>query len=179
MMAALVSTPTDLQIMEAIQSWVMTVTGLDIDHVVQAFGNRVPEPVGPWAMISSVSRKALFIPTSTYINANPIEMETVAQGYDCIYQIDCYGNGAADLAFMLQTMFRSEVTGAVFEVNDFEIEPLFCDDATHTPLVNEESQYEERWILRPHFHIVISVGTPMQFMSNAAVGIVSVETLPR
>jgi len=54
----------------------------------------------------------------------------------------------------MQTLFRSYPTASFFEAwgmaNGFTIDPLYTDDATHTAIVNEESQYEERWTIKPH-----------------------------
>ena len=177
-MAGFVNVPTDLQILEAVQSWVMTVTGLDINHVVQAHDNRVPEPLGGWAMVSHLSRKAIATPVSSY----PSNTETVTQSFDYAFQLDCYGNGASDLAFVLQTLFRSDVTSGFFatfgQANGFAISPLYCDDATHNAFINGENQFEERWILRPHFNVAVSVATPQQFLMTPTINIHSILTKP-
>ena len=173
------TSPTDLQIMVAIQAWVMAATGLDLDHVIQAHDNRVPEPLGGWAMLSHISRKVVATPSSNFGTVSGTE--TVTQGYDYTFQADLYGSTASDLALTLQSMFRSDLTTAFFEAYGpgLMIEPLYCEDATHNALVNEENQFEERWILRPHFNVAISVAASQQFMTTAAVGLINVETLPR
>jgi hypothetical protein len=177
----LVNTPIDQSVEAAIQAWIMSVTGLPILDVIPAHDNRVPPPGTPFIVVSHLARKAYELPSSTY---DGVSTETLSMGLDYTYQIDCYGIPASDWALTLQTVFRSDQTAYFFEAwglaNGFTIDPLYMDDAMHMAITNGEDQYEERWILKPHFCVVFSIATAQQFMNNVVVGTINVQaTYPR
>jgi hypothetical protein len=177
-MTGLANLPVDQSVMAAIQAWVMSVTGLDILHVIPAHDNRVPPPGTPFIIVSHLSRKSYEVPGSSYNGTT--QVDTISTGLDYVFQIDSYGINASDWALTMQTLFRSYPTASFFEAwgiaNGFTIDPLYTDDATHTAIVNEESQYEERWTIKPHFCVVFSVATPMQSMTQTPhPGIINVQ----
>ena len=170
------NSPLDQSIEAAVQAWVMSMLGLDILHVIPAHDNRVPPPGTPFVMVSHLLRRQYETAGSTY---DGVSTETVSMGLDYSFQIDSYGVNAADWAMIMQVLFKSGPTAAFFEAwgqsNSFTIDPMFCDDATHMPIVNEEEQYEERWTLKPHFCVLLSVATPQQFMTEFNVNLINVQ----
>ena len=177
----LVNTPIDQSVLAAIQAWIMSITGLSIQDVIPAHDNRVPPPGTPFIIVSHLSRKAYEVPLSTW---DGVSTETTSVGLDYTFQIDSYGDGASDWALIMQTVFRSDQTASFFEAwglaNNFTIDPLYTDDAMHMAIVNDESQYEERWMQKMHFAVVFSVTAAQQFMNQVVVGSINVQaTYPR
>jgi len=185
-MMTLVNSPQDLAIISAIQAWIMDVLPLDISHVIEAHDNSVAMPSDPFIIMSHIRRTPLGLPTqaSTDTGSNTTSTTTVTQSINYEWQLDCYGAQASDYIMVLHVLSRSGATSEWFEeygsTNGITIDPLYADDPTHTAIVNDEDQYEERWTLRMRFNVVINVAAPVGFMSSAKIKpLINVSTLPR
>ena len=170
-----VNTPNENSIAAALQAWIMTALPLDIDHVVQAHDNRVPPPGDPFIIISHLTRTPLSTPWITYTDTeNPTtESATTNLSIDYKYQIDCYGQQAADYSMILHVLLRSDTTSEWFSgygsANGFSIDTLYADDPTHTAITNSEAQFEERWTLRIRLNVTEQISTSAAFMDDAQI----------
>lgn len=178
--------PDELAIVSTLQAWVMTVLPLDLNHVIQANDNSVPQPSDPFIAMTPLRRTPLSTPWLTYTDTDNVntESETTNLSIEYEYQLDCYGPQAADYIMVLHVLLRSEATSEWFTTygaaNGLTIDTFYTSDPTHTPITNEENQYEERWTLRLTLNVVLAISTPINFMSTATISpLVNVSTLPR
>lgn len=184
-MTLYVSSPNDTDVMSALQSWVMLVTGLPLAAVIPAYDNFVAPPLDPFIVLSRVSRTPNSTPWLTYndTGVQTTENEITNLSIDYKYQIDCYGSAAADLVMIMHVLLRSDATSEWFSnyglTNGLTVDTFYADDPTHTAITNEENQYEERWTLRVRLNVVVQIATPVNFMSSAKVGLTNASTLPR
>ena len=184
-MAFYVNSPTELQIMSALQSWIMEVLTLDINHVVAGYQNIASQPMSDYVIISKLSMVPLSTPWIAYTDTKNLatEIETTSISMECIYQIDCYGPNAADHIMILFTLLRSDATSEWFtaynSANGITLDTFYTENPTRSVLTNEEAQYEDHWLLRMRLDVVQQVSTSVNFMDSAIVKpIINVHTLP-
>lgn len=171
-----------LSVFSVMQAWLMALTGLDINHVIQGRQNGEPLPVGPFINMTQVQQKGLSTFNATYNVAS--SAESVNMAFDTVIQCDCYGSNAGDMATMISTMFASEQACDFFDsyvaTNGMSaIEPLYADDPISMAFTNEEQQYEGRFLVKCHINVTNAVTLSMQFMASAIIDTVNVSTTPR
>jgi hypothetical protein len=106
--------------------------------------------------------------------------KTVEQGAEVVVQLDFHtaDNTASDLAQTVSTLLRDP-----FGVDFFAglvgagsgVVPLYADDPRYMPFINENQQYEWRWVLEAHFQVNQIVVVPRQYADAIAVELVSVD----
>jgi hypothetical protein len=84
-------------------------------------------------------------------------------GTKMVVQLDIHGPNSGNNVRLIDTLFRSEVGTASFESSGLAIDPLYCDDAKQMPFVNDQQQYEDRWVMEACLQFNAVVGTPQQF----------------
>lgn len=178
-MTSLLTTP-ESSLFTTLSAWIISVTGLDQQHVVQGLGNGVPPPTGPFVCMTDLSQKILSGSELAYTPGN--NTESVNYSVDHVVQLDCYGPQAADMALALSISFNAEPCATFFEDfaaanGGFTIDPLYADDPVSMPLTNGEEQYEKRHVVKVHTQLDTSLSLPMQFMASAKVIPVNVETI--
>jgi hypothetical protein len=129
----------DQDVFTALRTFLLTFlpTGTE---VVQGIDNQVPMPVGGWVSMTSAGMQRLSTNVNTFLDQT--ESFLTPSRYDI--QLDFYGPNSQAWATMCQTLLRDEYATSQFPAN---IQPLFADDPLQIPLVNAESQYEQRWKL--------------------------------
>lgn len=91
-------------------------------------------------------------------------------------QLDIHGPESANNAFMVETLFRSEVAEGAFESSGFAVVPLYADTARQMPFVNQEQQYENRWVVEAVMQMNPVTSTPMQFADELDATTIQVDT---
>ena len=178
-MTSLLTTPEDA-LFTVLSAWIISVTGLDQNHVVQGLGNGVPPPAGTFVCMTGLSQKLLSAFELEYTPVN--NTEAITYSTDHVVQLDCYGPTAADLAMALAISFNAEPACTFFEAfaaanGGYTIDPLYADDPVSMPLTNGEQQYEKRYVIKCHTQLDTSLALAMQFMATAKVTPVNVETI--
>jgi hypothetical protein len=175
---AMVNAPLDQLVVAAVQAFIMSVLGLAMTQVVTSNENGVPEPLDDFVMISRLAHRIYALPRITYDN---VSVETVNQSMDYPFQLDFYGPGSADKATIVHALFKTEIATTFFEAfgvtNNLTIEPLYAEEARYTAIINEESQYEQRWTAKVHVNVIFSIATPQQFLTTAPT--VDIINVPR
>ena len=97
---------------------------------------------------------------------------TSTQSTQVTVQLDVHGPASADNAQIISTLLRDE-----YAVDQFPsgIAPLYCDDPQQIPFVNDQDQYETRWVVRAQLEAEQTVTVPQQFADTLAVGLIDVE----
>lgn len=91
-------------------------------------------------------------------------------------QLDIHGPASGNNVRIIDTLFRSD--RGVYEIGaplEYEIAPLYCDEARQVPFANAEQQYEYRWTMDAVLQINPVVGTQQQFFDQIVVDAVEVD----
>ena len=99
----------------------------------------------------------------------------ILQPVDLEVQLDVHGPGSADNAQIISTLFRDDYACEFFAAQSAEIAPLYADDPRQLPFVNDQNQYENRWVVAAHLQVNATVTVGQQFAAALAAGIISVE----
>lgn len=70
--------------------------------------------------------------------------KTILTPFRYSLQLDFYGENAQNWCAEAVSLFRDEYATDIFPSN---IQPLYADDPIQIPLIDGESQYEQRWKL--------------------------------
>lgn len=163
-------TLTDDEIMTALRAFLLAVLPSGVE-VVQGQDNRVAEPLGPDHVIMTPARREQL--SSTTHDYDPAhDTAAIARSTGLHFQLDTYGPNASDNVQVISTLFR-DAYGASF-LKTYGVAPLYCDDGQQMPLVNGESQYEQRWMMRGVLQASIAVNVPTEFADNLITTLVEV-----
>lgn len=131
--------------------------------VVQGYPNRVSMlPATPGFIEMFITRK---VRQNTNIDGwdvtNPAPAdETVETHYEVVMQLSFFGAQSSAWATIISNLWRDELTCVALADT---CQPLFSEDPIRAPLVNEEQQYEDKWIVLAHLQYNPVVSTPQQF----------------
>lgn len=99
------------------------------------------------------------------------------QGTEVTVQLDFHSadNTAADLAQIASTTLRDPYGVEVFAATGLGVVPLHSDDPRYMPFINENAQYEWRWVLECCLQCNQTVQISQQYMDALSVDLVSVD----
>lgn len=145
--------------------------------VVRGLDNKVPmPPASPgFVVMTAVYQERLRTNVDTYTDPFPViapETEQFEKGTRLDVQLDFYGASSGDWADIISTLLRDEYGCTALGP---DVAPLYADDPRLMPLVDEEEQYEQRWLLVATLQYNPVVTTPAQFAGAAAVTVINVE----
>ena len=94
-----------------------------------------------------------------------------------IIQTDFHGNQttAADLAQTFSTLFRDAYATTFFANQSASISPLHADDPRQMPFINDQQQYEWRWIVEAQIQVNQKVLVPQQYADKVTVGLIEID----
>jgi lysophospholipase L1-like esterase len=103
------------------------------------------------------------------------------QGAEVVVQLDFHSADAsdADMAQTVSTVLRDS-TGVDMFANqspNYGVVPLYADDPAQRPFINENQQYEWRWVLEAHLQINQVVAVPQQYTDAADITAISVDAI--
>lgn len=140
-------------------------------EVHQAQVNRVPMPKGKFCILTPLKPKRLS--TTKEINQDTGNPADSAMGYTEVrqldIQVDIYGDGAADRAVALETIFPSDYAYQKIKSIDGRLAPLYTSDAFNAAMINGENQYQERWTLTVTVQPHITVSFPQDYFDKAEI----------
>lgn len=86
------------------------------------------------------------------------------QATNVVTQIDVHGPASADNAQIIATMFRDLYATDLFAATGLELSPLYASDPRQLPFVNDQQQYENRWVIELALQAnEVVLGVPQQF----------------
>lgn len=150
-----------------------TLFGIDVagDTKITAQTSGAPGSVGTY----SVSVSQTIAPR---VLASGAIMLTIAA--EATVQLDFHtaDTTAADLAQTVSTTFRDEFATRFFgslttPLN--RISPFHADDPRLMPFVNDQQQYEWRWIVEAKMQVDQKVAVPQQFADHVTVGLIEID----
>jgi hypothetical protein len=140
--------------------------GVTDDTIIQAQTSGLPGDAGTY----TVSRSQT-VATRT-LSAG---LRSLEEGAEVTVQLDFHSadNTASDLAQMVSAALRDSY--GVEKMAGTGVTPLYADDPRYMPFINENSQYEWRWILEAKFQANQVVRVPQQYADDVDVPLDSVE----
>lgn len=100
-----------------------------------------------------------------------------------LVQLDVHGPNSGDNAQVVSTIFRDEYGVDLFSaqclalgLDQSAVVPLYADDPNQVPFVNDQDQYENRWVIEAYLQANEHLTTPQQYTDTVIVTNVSVLT---
>ncbi|VVE07492.1 phage neck terminator protein [Pandoraea terrigena] len=166
---------TQSDVMTAVRSFLLGVLPSGVE-VVRGFDNRVPAPTGPnFVQFWMIGTARLSTNWNEYVgNTQPAPAPQdgkmqARKGVEARVQIDFYGPAAEEYADMVSTLWRDPYGCDAFAAINPEIQPLHADDAKNMPIVNGESQYEQRFMVEALLQINPVTTVPQDFAEELAI----------
>lgn len=98
------------------------------------------------------------------------------QETEVLYQLDVHGPNSSDNAEIIATLLRDEYAVDQFDRLISGVEPLHADDPKQIPFVNDQQQFEYRWVVEARIQANQAViNIPQQFASAFAVALLEVD----
>ncbi|EPY2885298.1 phage neck terminator protein [Salmonella enterica subsp. enterica serovar Ouakam] len=146
----------------------------------QAQANRVPMPKGQFCILTPLRFTRLS--TTRDIKQDTGSPSTSAMGYTEVrqadIQVDIYGDNAGDRAVALETLFASSYGYEKIKAIDERLAPLYSTAAIQAPMINAESQWQERYTLTLSLQAHITVSLPQDYFDKAEISTEQVDDRP-
>ena len=124
--------------------------------------------VGTYTVSNTVNISSQHFAAGTQKMTQPIEYTI---------QLDVHGPNSADNVFRISTIFRDEYATAAFAAMGVGVTPLYADDPKQIPFINDQKQYEDRWVLEACLQVEQAVvNIPQQFFDQIHIGLIEVDS---
>jgi hypothetical protein len=133
----------------------------------------VGPPGGPGNYMTSLMNT---VPPGTVLSTGQM---THQQNMEWRVQLDFHSRGldGGDMAATFVTMYRNVFATDFFENTFGSIDALYADEARQTPFINDQQQYEWRWVVEAILQVNQVVVTPQQYMDAINVNLINVLTI--
>ncbi len=181
-----VDTSADVRFTGSITGTVLTVTDVSFGTILAGatlFGTGVASPTTIGTQISGAPGGIGTYNVSVSQTVAPPVLasgaRTLEQGAEFVIQLDVHtaDDTGSDISQTIATAFRDEYATSFFEENSPLIAPLYADDARQAPFINDQSQFEYRWVLEAHLQANQTISVPAQYADMVAVGIIDASAL--
>lgn len=117
--------------------------------------------------------------------APDLAAETLASGYwqylqpaEAVVQLDFHSAGliSGDMVQAFSTLFRSEYGTRFFKDLGPDVTPLYADDPAQRPFVNDQGQYEYRWVLDARMQVNDIAQVGQQFADAVNIGLIEIDS---
>lgn len=146
-------------------------------QVWKAQDNREPMPKGQFCIMTPLRFPRLS--TTRDIKQDTGNPATSSMGYTEVrqadIQIDIYGDNAGDRAIALETVFASSFGYEKIKELDERLAPLYSSAAIQAPMINAESQWQERYLLTLSLQAHITVSFPQDYFDKAEITLQQVD----
>ncbi len=175
----------DLKMTGSIAGTTMTVTAVDPKSpgtVVigsSVFGVGVTPGTQVTALISGTGGTGTYqvSPSQTLAPGTlSVGRKALVQSAQVTVQLDFHdadGSTGANMAQTISTLLRDEYGVAAMEPNG--VVPLYADDPNQIPFINDQQQYEWRWVLEAQFQVNQKTTVPQEYADAVNVGLIEVD----
>jgi hypothetical protein len=117
-------------------------------------------------------------------SSSPIILSTgtksVLQKVELPVQLDVHGPSSHDNAQIISTLFRDEYATAFFSDLSpaVDVAPLHADDPKQIPFVNDQDQYEDRYVVMARLQANQVVTVPQEFADSVVVELIEADLYP-
>lgn len=114
-----------------------------------------------------------------------LSSETLAAGYwqylqpaMATVQLDFHSAdlSSSDMVMTASTLFRSEYGTRFFKALGPDVTPLYADDPSQMPFINDQQQYEWRWVLDACMQVNDIAQVGQQFADAVNIGLIEVDS---
>ncbi|HEY6030509.1 MAG TPA: hypothetical protein VIU44_08100 [Gaiellaceae bacterium] len=103
-------------------------------------------------------------------------VKNIEQQTEFTVQIDVHGPNSGDNAQRISTLLRDDFGVEAFAASGFDVTPLHADEPRQIPFLNDQNQYENRWVIEACLQVNDVVqDIPQQFADSAVVGLKDVD----
>lgn len=131
----------------------------------QAQIDRVPMPKGQFCIMTPLRFKRLS--STREIARDTGDPDTSTIGFTEVrqadIQVDIYGADAGGRAIALETIFQSSYAYDGIKAIDGRVAPLYTSEAIQAPMINAESQWQERYTITVSLQVHITVDVPQDY----------------
>jgi hypothetical protein len=146
------------------------VSGVDIDNVVSVVQqlDGTPGGVGHYEL----SQNESVWPDPQILSTGVAEL---MQPTKMTIQLDVHGPNSGNNAQIISTAFRDDYAVRWFERGNYTAVPLYADDPRQVPFINDQQEYEDRWIIEACLQVNPVVTLPQQFADVVVVKTIDVD----
>lgn len=165
---------TETQVLAAIRAFLVAnlPTG---GAVIKGQANLVPEPKVNDFVIMTPNRRSRLGMTIDIPNPDNNGIDHT-EPMQIDLQLDFHGETSTDNATTIQILFRD---GYAYDfLIPYGVSPLYCDDGQQMPFINDQDQYEDRWVMTMSMQVNPTVSTPQQFAEALAIELAEVDITP-
>lgn len=153
------------------------IEGLQLGPCRQAQADRIPMELGQFNIITPLRFKRLG--TTRDIKNDTGDNNTATMSYTEVrqasIQVDLYGESAGDRAITLETLFASSYGYETIKALDERLAPLYSSEAIQAPMINAESQWQERYIITLSLQAHITVTLRQDYFDHADITLEQVD----
>lgn len=153
------------------------IEGLDLGPCEQAQANRVPMSLGAFNIITPLRFKRLS--STRDIKGDTGDNTTATMSYTEVrqadIQVDLYGESAGNRAIAIETLFSSSYGYETIKALDERLAPLYSSEAIQAPMINAESQWQERYIITLSLQAHITVTLRQDYFDHADITLEQVD----
>jgi hypothetical protein len=139
-------------------------------EVIQAQDNKVAMPKKGFVAMNNVGMDRISFNIDNYQATT--QGKTILTPFRYSLQLDFYGENAQNWCAEAVSLFRDEYATDIFPSN---IQPLYADDPIQIPLIDGESQYEQRWKLVTSLQYNPILTTTQQSMLAAVIDLAPID----
>lgn len=100
---------------------------------------------------------------------------SATQNTKVVVQLDVHGPNGGDNAQRIQTVLHDDYSFLTLERAGSPIRPLYATDPRQVPFINDQKQYEDRWIVEACVQANIAVEIPQEFFETVVIGLIDVD----
>ena len=166
---AVVPSITEANVLKALRSLLLGIAPSGVE-VIKAQDNRVSEPAA-LDFITMTPLRQQRLSTNRRSGELPVGTDqiTILNPIDFQVQLDVHGPNSADNVDAIASLFRDGYSCDSFAASGFDIQPLYADDPLQAPFVNDQQQYENRWVTTLHMQVNPLLTVTQQFAGQLAI----------
>lgn len=148
----------NVQIFTALRSWLLSILPANTE-VVQGLDNRVPTPLDSFVLMTPITRERLATNTDSIYDVTGGVNQSVLSPWKHGIQIDCFGPQSDEWMQAIVTLWRDDFAVSQFPAG---ITPLYADDPRQLVFVDDQMQYDRRWMAMLYLQADPVITTPAQ-----------------
>lgn len=181
-LATNIDSEADVRLTGSISGTTLTVSDVSIGTITVPSVLFGPDVAAGTTIAAQLSGPSGGAGTYTVSPSQTVPSETLSAGgkdmtqeAEFVFQLDSHGPNSADNATIISTALRDDYAVEVFASLNPNISPLYADDPKQMPFINDQQQYEDRWIVEAHLQVNTTFRVPQEFADTAEVDVINVE----
>ena len=166
---------TEDQTFAALRAVLLGMVGPGVE-VIMAQDNMVPAPlVGDYILTTPTRRTRLATNVVSWAEPAPdsLDRETSTE---LDVQLDVHGPSSGDTVEVIVSLMRDAYAVDAFAAQGLAVTILSAEDGAQMAFVNDQNQYEDRWVLNVSLQAKPVISTGQQFADTLTAGLIEVDT---